>query len=455
MSTATTVIVMIVLVFCSAFFSATETAFSTLNRARMKTLADDGNKRAKRVMELAEQYESLISTILVMNNLVNISLSAIATVFFVDLIGSKGDTVSIAVITVVVLIFGEVTPKSLAKQSPDRFCMAVAPLIGFLVLLLTPINLFFAGISKLTHKLFRVKEEPPISEDELITLVTEAEQDGGIDGVESELIRSAIEFNDLKAIDIYTPRVNIVGVADDDSLEEIEKTFRESGYSRLPVYHETADEIVGILHEKDFYDLIRGGNGTVTDVLTPPVFIARSSKVGDTLRLLQKNKAHMAIIADEFGGTVGIVTMEDILEELVGEIYDEHDEVSEPIHEIAEGVWRVDCTAELDRFFGQFGIEPDEDELDDGVTTVGGWIMEMAGAIPAEGDVFTCMNLSVRVTSVDPPRVLEAEITVLPEEEENEDGDGEDKDKDKEKDREKDREKEPSVHPFQRKKETD
>ncbi len=421
MSTATSILVMTVLVIFSAFFSATETAFSAMNRARMKTLAEDGNKRAALVMALSEKYDSLLSTILVLNNLVNISLSAIATVFFIGLLEKNGATVATAVVTVVVLIFGEVTPKSLAKQSPDRFTMVVAPVIRVFMIVLTPVNLFFAGINKLTQKFFRVKEEPPISEDELLTLVDEAEQDGGIEAEESELIRSAIEFNDLKAIDIYTPRVNIVGIEKNDGSEEIEKTFRESGYSRLPVYRETVDEIVGVLHEKDFYELLRSGKGTIGDYLTPPVFITLSSKVGDTLRLLQKNKAHMAVIADEFGGTVGIVTMEDILEELVGEIYDEHDEVDEKIHMESVGVYKVDCSADLDDLFELFELDPDEDEELESVSTVGGWVMQMAEAIPEEGSVFVYRNLSVRVTSVDPPRVLEVEITVLPPEEEEKD----------------------------------
>ncbi|MCQ2425023.1 MAG: hemolysin family protein [Lachnospiraceae bacterium] len=421
MSTTTSILVMTVLVIFSAFFSATETAFSAMNRARMKTLAEDGNKRAALVMALSEKYDSLLSTILVLNNLVNISLSAIATVFFIGLLEKNGATVATAVVTVVVLIFGEVTPKSLAKQSPDRFTMVVAPVIRVFMIVLTPVNLFFAGINKLTQKFFRVKEEPPISEDELLTLVDEAEQDGGIEAEESELIRSAIEFNDLKAIDIYTPRVNIVGIEENDGSEEIEKTFRESGYSRLPVYRETVDEIVGVLHEKDFYELLRSGKGTIGDYLTPPVFITLSSKVGDTLRLLQKNKAHMAVIADEFGGTVGIVTMEDILEELVGEIYDEHDEVDEKIHMESVGVYKVDCSADLDDLFELFELDPDEDEELESVSTVGGWVMQMAEAIPEEGSVFVYKNLSVRVTSVDPPRVLEVEITVLPPEEEEKD----------------------------------
>ena len=417
MTPATSVIVMFLLVILSAFFSATETAFSSMNRPRMKTLADDGNKRAALVMELSERYDSLLSTILVLNNLVNISLSAIATVFFIGLMEKNGATTATAVVTVVVLIFGEVTPKSLAKQSPDRFSMVVAPVIRVFMLILTPVNLFFAGINKLTQKLVRVREEPPISGDELLTLVDEAEQDGGIEAEESELIRSAIEFNDLKAIDIYTPRVNIVGIEENDSTEEIEKTFRESGYSRLPVYRETVDEIVGVLHEKDFYELKRKGTGTIADYMTLPVFITLSSKADDTLRLLQKNKAHMAVIADEFGGTVGILTMEDILEELVGEIYDEHDEVDEKIHMETVGVYRVDCSAELDDLFELFELDPDEDETLESVSTVGGWVMQMAEAIPAEGDEFIYRNLSVRVTSVDPPRVLEVRITVLPEEE--------------------------------------
>ena len=402
------VIAMVLLVAMSAYFSATETAFSSLNRIRLKNMAENGNKRAALVMRLSDRYDKLLSTILVGNNIVNIGLSAIATVFFTHLLNDvTGPTVATVVITVVVLTFGEITPKSLAKESPESFAMFSAPAMQLLMWILTPINFLFSLWKKLIGLLVRTDKTPSITEEELLTIVEEAEQDGGIDESESELIRSAIEFNDLQAVDIFTPRVDVEAVELSEDRQTIAKLFAQSGFSRLPVYDDTIDNIVGIIHLKDFYTQIYTTDQPLSTIVKPAVYISRSMKIYDLLRLLQKEKAHMAIIADEYGGTVGIVTMEDILEELVGEIWDEHDEVVEEIEKLSDDTYRIVCSAAIDDLQEMFGLEEDPDS---DITTVSGWVMERLGRIPQEGDTFASDGLFVTVTKTDARRV--AEITV-------------------------------------------
>lgn len=405
-------VVMILLVVMSAFFSATETAFSSLNRIRMKNMAENGDKRAALTLRMAEQFDKLLSTILVGNNIVNIGLSSIATVMFIEWLAdeSLGPTVATIVITIVVLIFGEITPKSLAKESPEKFAMFAAPIMRVLLLILTPVNFLFAQWKKLLSKIVRSDEAPSITEEELLTIVEEAEQDGGINEEESELIRSAIEFNDLQAVDIFTPRVDIEAVSVAADKETIASKFNATGFSRLPVYDDTVDDIVGIIHLKDFYVHVYHRGEPLSKIIKPAVFITRSMKIYDLLRLLQKEKAHMAVIADEYGGTVGIVTMEDILEELVGEIWDEHDEVVEEFEKLGDDHYRIVCSANLEDLYDLFDMKA---ESDSDITTVSGWVMENLGRIPAEGDEFEAENLHVVVTKTDARRVVEIEVHVL------------------------------------------
>ncbi len=423
------ILVMVVLIILSAYFSATETAFSSINRIRMKNMAENGNKRASLVLKLADQFDKLLSTILVGNNIVNIGVSSIATVLFIQLLGEVyGPTAATAILTVVVLIFGEITPKSLAKESPEKFAMFSAPILRVLMWILTPINFVFSMWKKLLNKLVRSDDAPSITEEELLTLVEEAEQDGGINEDESELIRSAIEFNDLLAVDIFTPRVDLDAVSVDADKQTIADVFSDTGFSRLPVYEDTVDTIVGIIHIKDFYARVYHTDLPLSAIIKPAVFITRSMKIYDLLRLLQKEKAHMAVIADEYGGTVGIVTMEDILEELVGDIWDEHDEVIEEFIDLGDGRHRVMCSAGISDFAEQFDLEEDPDS---DITTVSGWVMENLGRIPVEGDSFVYPKedenpkegdsadrqknkLSVEVTKTDGRRVLEILVTVLP-----------------------------------------
>ena len=402
--------IMIALVVMSAYFSATETAFSSLSRSRIKILMEHGNRKAALVHKLSENYDKLLSTILVGNNIVNIALSSMATVFFIQYLGNaSGPTISTVVVTIVVLIFGEITPKSLAKETPERFAMFSAPILQVFLAILTPINYIFSLWRKFMSRVVKVKDDRRVTDEELLTIVAEAEQEGGIDSEESELIRSAIEFNDQEAVDILTPRVNVVAVENTVSAEALETVFRESGLTRLPVYEDSIDNVLGIVNLKDFYACPRDAGFHVTDIMTEPVYVSESMKIGALLKFLQKTKAHFAIVADEFGGMVGIITLEDILEELVGEIWDEHDEVVEEFVKLDDNKYRVLCSADLDKLFAFFSLDCEADSV-----TVSGWVMEELGRIPDEGDTFTYQNLTVEVTKTDHHRVLEITVTVDP-----------------------------------------
>ena len=403
------IIALIALVGMSAFFSGTEMSFSSVNRVRMKALANKGDKRAKLVCDMSDQYDRLLSTILIGNNLVNILSSSIATMVFIRFFGDRGVSLSTVVMTVVILIFGEISPKTLAKDYADRFAMSVAPVIRLLILVLTPVNWLFTQWKKLLGKLFPAKEEPGMTEEELLTIVDEAEQGGDLDEHESDLIRSAIEFNDLDAEDILTHRVDVVGVDADDSMDEVERVFKESGFSRLPVYEENIDNIIGIIHEKDFYAARVAKSPR--DIMHPALYVTPGSKISVLLRMLQKAKTHIAVVKDEYGGTAGIVTMEDIIEELVGEIYDEHDEVVEEFKRLPDGTVVAEGSAELDKLQEQLGIPGEFD-----ATTVGGWVTELLGRIPQVGDSFDLEKppMTVRVSRVDAVHVLEVQLIPRP-----------------------------------------
>jgi putative hemolysin len=403
----TKIVIIAILIFLSGFFSATETAFFSMNKIRIKSLANDGVKRAKKAMKLSDNMDSLLSTILIGNNLVNIATTAIATVLFISLIGEDlGATVATVVITLVVLIFGEITPKSLAKNTPESFAMFSAPILEVLVTVFKPLNWFVQMWQKLVYKFVKTPDDRGVTEEELITMVEEAHNDGEIDQNESELIRNAIEFDDIEVEDIYTSRVDLVAVEIDDSIEDINDQF-EKGFSRLPVYQDTIDNIIGILNQKDFVEMKKTGQ-QLKNVMTEPIFVVPSMKISELLRTLQSRKSHMAIILDEFGGTVGIVTLEDILEELVGEIWDEHDTVVEPFVCIANDKYKVRSTADLDDMFELFGMEEDIDH-----STVGGWVVEEFGKIPRVGEEFVYGPLKVCVSKRDPRRVTEVIVTKM------------------------------------------
>lgn len=400
----------------SGFFSGSETAFSTFNRIRMKKLAQDGNKKAKRVMAISEKYDTFISTVLIGNNIVNILLSSLATLLFVDWLknsnfASLAAGISTAVVTVVVLIFGEISPKTIAKDHADGFAMAVCDFIRLLEIIFAPFNLIFGLWKKLLNVIFHKSEEASITEEELITIVDEAEEDGGIDPDEGKLIRSAIEFNDVTVNEILTPRVDVCAIERTATNDEIADTFMSSSFSRLPVYEDDLDHIVGVLHEKDFYSARRRTNMPLDKIYKKPVYVSEHTKISDLLQTLKSEQCHMAIVVDEFGGTKGIVTMEDIIEELIGDVFDEHDEILEEYHELDDGSYLVLCSANLSDFFEKFEVENrDEENLPQ---TLNGWVMMMLESLPDVGDVFVHNNLHIEVTRISEKRVEEVHVTVL------------------------------------------
>ena len=402
---------LVILVILSAFFSATETAFTSLNRIRLKSRADSGNKRAALTLRIAEDYDKLLSTNLIGNNIVNISASTVGTVLFTKLFLDYGPLVSTVVLTVVILVFGEISPKSMAKENAEAFAMFAAPIMRVLMTVLAPVNYLFAQWKKLLSRIFRKSEEEGITEEELITMVDQAENEGGLDQHEGQLIRSAIEFNDLEVEEILTPRVDIVAAEDTATMDEIAAIFAENGYSRLPIYHDTIDNIIGVIHEKDFHAARYHGQEDVSAIVSNVLYTTGSTKISDLLRILQRAKAHMVIVVDEYGGTEGLCTLEDIVEELVGEIWDEHDEVIEEFKKQSDGSYLISRNANLTDLYDLFSIKGERD-----CTTVSGWVMEEIGRVPEEGDHFVYENLDVTVTRVDHRRVLEIRVVVLPQE---------------------------------------
>lgn len=404
-------VAIVILVMCSAYFSATETAFTSLNTIRMKTWAENGDKRAARALAVGEDYDKLLSSILIGNNIVNITATTISTLLFTKIFVTYGATISTVVITIVVLIFGEISPKSVAKEFPERFAMFSAPILRVIILVLTPLNFLFSMWKKLLSKIFKPSGDDGITEEELMGIVDQAESEGGLDAHEGDLIRASIEFNDLDVSDILTPRVDLVAVDEESTMQEVGALFVENGYSRLPVYHETIDNIIGVIHQKDFYKARVRGEDRLAMIKSPVVYTTPNTKIFKLLRILQMNKVHMAVVVDEYGGTEGIVTLEDILEELVGEIWDEHDEVTEFLHKQPDGSYNIDCTTDLDDMYDLFEIKGECE-----ASTVSGWVLEQIDRIPKQGDHFIAEGLEVTVTAVDNRRVMEINVKPVPQE---------------------------------------
>ena len=409
------IIALAVLILMSGYFSATETAFLSCNKTRLRTMAEKGNKRAALVNRLNENYDRLLSTILIGNNIVNLAAASIGTVLFVRLYGDIGATVSTVVLTVLVLIFGEITPKNVAKDCPEKLAMFSAPIIRVLIWIFTPLNFLFGLWKKLVSKVLRLESDSKMSQEELLMLVDEVREGGTIDSEEGDLLKNAIEFNDMRAEDILTHRVDLEAVDIESTKEEIAEVFTQSKFARLPVYEDSIDNIIGILNMKDFYDGTGITAKSIRDIMTKPLFVLKSEKIDELLKLLQETKSQMAVILDEYGGTLGIVTLEDILEELVGEIWDEHDEVTEEYIPIGENRWRVDCSVNLDDFCDFFGIETDSTTI-----SLGGWVMEQLGKVPEAGDSFEFDCLSVSVVETDGQRVTFIDVEKKPEEAEEE-----------------------------------
>ena len=397
---------MLVCLLLSAYFSATETAFSSANVTRLKMLAEKGNSRAALVCKLLERYDRLLSTILIGNNIVNIAMASIGTVLFVKSFGDAGATLSTVVVTVVVLIFGEISPKSIAKDCAEEWAMTAAPFLRCLIWLLMPLNFLFSLWKKLLAKLFHLSTDSKMSPEELLMLVNEVQQDGSIDKDEGDLLKNAIGFSDQEAQDILIHRVDLAALPVTASKEEVADLFTQTKYSRLLIYREDIDHILGTVHQKDFYVGCGVTDKPLEDILSPAVFVLENEPISLLLKKLQLAKTQMAVVVDEYGGTCGIVTMEDILEELVGEIWDEHDEEEVFIRKIAPRTYLVDAAMDFDDFAEFFHLS-DETEM----TSVSGWVMEKCDRVPEVGDRFDYGDLHVLVTRVDNHRTGEIQVT--------------------------------------------
>lgn len=416
------IIAIIVLILFSSYFSATETAFTSVNKIKLKTMAADGDAKAEKVLELTEKYDKLLTTILVGNNVVNIAMTAIATVLFVGLMAENGAAVSTIVITVVVLIFGEITPKNIAKEKAESFAKMSAPVISFFMLILSPVNYIFTMWKKFISRIFKLGGSDAITDDELLTMVEEAETGGSIDEQRSELIQNAIEFDDLTAEDVMTPRPEMVAVDVECSKEELAKIFEQTGYSRLPVYEDEIDKIMGLINQKDFHYHVAGTDKSISEFIAPVVFVAATMKIFDLLKKMQQLNTHMAIVIDEYGGTSGLVTMEDIIEELVGEIYDEHDVIlNKEIMPLQNGSYRVQCSANIEKVLDYFDIDEEISEA----RTVNGWVALELDHLPKKDDRFETVmedkRLKVRVTKADERKSIEINLVVEDAEERIED----------------------------------
>ncbi|GFI61049.1 hypothetical protein IMSAG049_00202 [Clostridiales bacterium] len=400
------IIALIILIILSAYFSATETAFSTFNKIKMKNAAAAGDKRAEIVLELASDYDRLLSTILIGNNIVNIVSTTLATIIFTGVFGkTKGPTFSTIAMTIIVLIFGEISPKSIAKDMPESFAIATAPFLKIIFVLLKPFNYFFTLWKKFLSKIIKIRNPDIITEEEILTIVEEATHDGTLNKHESDLIRNAIEFDDLEVSEICTPRTRIIAVKESAAMEDVTDCFNRSGYSRLPVYKKSIDNIIGFINQKDYYRYVVEEGKEMADIIAPIPLVPPNTNISKLMRNMQQKHSQIALIVDEYGGTFGIVTLEDILEELVGEIWDEHD--NEIPDMIRSGIdeYTVLGTANLSDIFEYFNKECDSDYV-----SINGWLSEKLEKIPSVGDSISTDSLKFTVTKANSRRALEVKI---------------------------------------------
>ena len=417
---STYIIAIVILTLFSGLFSATETAYSSSSKIRLKNMANDGKTEANSVLVILDDFDKFLTSVLIGNNIVNIASATISTLLFsLILKGGKGPTVSTIVITVITLLFGEIAPKSLAKQAPEKFACATVGVVNFFEFVFTPLTIVLKGWTWLVNHFAHIEQDEGDISDELITMVDEAEKDGNLEEHESDLISAAIEFNDLDVKDVLTPRVDIVAVNIASSHEQIEKAFRFNSFSRLPVYENTVDNIVGVIHEKDFYELMYHNNkGPIRRIIKPVIYTSPNTQISTCMKQLQAAKLHMAVVLDEYGGTEGIITLEDIIEELVCEIWDEHDVVEDFYTKVDNYTWMVKGDAEIDDLIDRFGVEEEDEEFD--FITVSGWAIAELHHIPKVNEEFDYKILHVTITKADQRKVLEVKVEIQKEEEDKE-----------------------------------
>lgn len=410
------ILFIVILLAFSAFFSASETALNTVSSVRLKNKAKEGDRLAGKTLGLIEDYDRTLSTILVGNNLVNIASSALCTMLFTEFFGPVGAGYATAVMTVFILLCGEITPKSYAKEHADTLSLKITPALCGVKWILTPINFLFMQWRKFIDRISGGKKGAAMTEDELMVMVEEIEKEGTLEKDESKLIQSAIEFDDISVREILTPRVDVVMVEDILSPQEVIQLFRESRHSRLPVYHEMMDNVVGFIYEKDFYRAyLENPDFNIQQIIRKVLFVPETMKISALLTALQKAKGHLAVVVDQHGGMAGIVTMEDVLEQLVGEIWDESDSEVIAVRKIGENEYLVEGSTSLSEVFEALGLDYDSDDFP--CTSIGGLAAEELKRLPEQGDEFTCRQMACRVEKIEERRVTQVYIRILPEEE--------------------------------------
>ncbi len=426
------VFIIVVLLLFSAIFSASETAYNSVNKARLRSIADDGNKRAIMAIKISDNFDKALTTILIGNNIVNLTASALTTIYVTNRFGIEYVAAGTAIITVIVILFGEIIPKNLANEFPEAFSLFIAYPLNALIVLFTPIVWVLLKIKNfIVHLCGGEDKQPTLTEEELMYIIDEIEDEGVLNEEESDLVKSALEFHDISISEILIPRVNVAAVDIEDSIEEIRDVFLSTHFSRLPVYEKTIDNIVGIIHQKNFFDMYLEGRRDINEILQKPLYIFGLTAISEIMREMQKTKNHMAIVVDQYGGTQGIVTMEDIIEELVGEIYDETDEEDTSFVKLEEeNEYEVSGDFSIRDFLENIELEDEEIETD--CTSIGGLVMESLDHIPEIGETVDCGRFTFKVIDADEQKIERIHIIVneISENGDDEDDDDEKSDKD-------------------------
>lgn len=402
-------IVIFICILFSAFFSGTETAFSTVNQVRLKSYADSGSKKAKKAktaLYICDNYDKTITAILIGNNIVNLGGSSLATVLCINIWGDVGAAIATGATTFLVLTFGEIIPKCIGKESSETIALHTAAILRAFIFIFYPIVMFFIGLKSLVIKMLRIKNDAPsVTEDELKYIINSIEEEGVLEQQEKELVQSALDFDEKTAFEIITPRVDMTAVDIDSDFETMKKTILEERYSRIPVYQGNYDNIIGIIHSRDFLEeLAKGVKPNMKKLIQPAQFVYKNQRLSDILTEFRKNKHHMAVVIDEYGGTLGIITMEDLLEEIVGEIWDEDEEEEKLFTKIEDGTYKISGDMPLEEMFGLFGINPKN--IDSDSVTVGGFFLDKKGEIPKAGDFLEIDDLKITVMEIEDQRII-------------------------------------------------
>ncbi len=409
--------IIVILVALSAVFSSTETAFASVNKIRIKSYAEDKtkkSKRAKKVLYIIDNFDKALTAILIGNNIVNILSASLATIVFTEYFGAGSVGIATLVMTVVVLLFGEIIPKSLASENAEKMSLFMSPILSAIMTVLTPIIFLITKLKNGITSLFGTKkDEPFVTEEELKYIIDEIEDEGVLEEQESDLVRSALDFDEITINEILIPRVNVTAIDIESSFDSIKNVFINTQYSRFPIYKDSIDNIIGILHQSDFFKVyFNKKTNDIKSILKKPIYIPEHQKISVTLNLMQKQKVHMAVVIDEYGGTMGIVTLEDIIEELVGEIYDESDEEDTSFIQLSVNSYEVSADISINDFLDRLGLP--EDTIDSDCTSVGGWFMDSLNKIPEYGDTIQIDRFTLKAIEVNDQRLERIFVTIKP-----------------------------------------